>query len=96
LEKLTSKQLSEWQAYDRLEPIDNQQRSDLRMGILASLIANLAANIYSKKNKKPKKFKPEDFMPKWNTSGRAKKQQSVEEMKSILMAFTKQGNKQDG
>lgn len=54
--EISSEQLSEWMAYSRLEPW-GEERDDLRMGIIASTIAN----VYREKGKKP--FKPQDFMP---------------------------------
>ena len=55
---MTSLQFAEWMAYSRLEPW-GEERDDLRMGIVASTIAN----VYRKEGKKP--FKPADFMPQF-------------------------------
>ena len=49
-------QFAEWMAFSRLEPW-GEDRDDLRMGIIASTIAN----VYRGKGKKP--FKPTDFIP---------------------------------
>lgn len=57
LGELTSTQLSEWMAYDLIEPF-GEEREDFRMGILASTIANIYK---SPKRKKP--YKAQDFMP---------------------------------
>lgn len=56
LAEITSVQFAEWMAYSRLEPW-GQDRDDLRMGIVASTIANVNRG----KNQKP--FKPDDFIP---------------------------------
>ncbi len=56
LAEMTSQQFAEWMAYSRLEPW-GEERGDLRMGIVASTIAN----VNRPKGKKP--FKPQDFMP---------------------------------
>lgn len=53
---LSSNDLSEWMAYFRVEPF-GEDRKDLRMGILASVIAN------SNRGKSQRPFKPSDFMP---------------------------------
>jgi hypothetical protein len=56
LAEMTSSQLSEWMAYSKVEPF-GEDRDDLRMGIVASTVANANRG----KGKKP--FKPQDFMP---------------------------------
>lgn len=56
LEEITSRQLSEWMAYNEIEPF-GEDRDDLRMGIIASTIANVNRS----NGKKP--YKPQDFMP---------------------------------
>lgn len=56
LAEMTSLQYAEWIAYSRLEPW-GEDRDDLRMGIVASVIAN------SNRGKGQKPFKPQDFMP---------------------------------
>lgn len=56
LSEITSKQFAEWMAYSRLEPW-GEERDDLRMGIVASTVANV------NRGKNQKAFKPTDFMP---------------------------------
>jgi hypothetical protein len=53
LEKMSSRELSEWLAYYGLEPFGDE-RADLRAGIISSTIANANSN---------HRFKPSDFMP---------------------------------
>lgn len=53
---MTSLQYAEWIAYSRLEPW-GEDRDDLRMGIVASVIAN------SNRGKGQKPYKPGDFIP---------------------------------
>lgn len=74
LKKLDSKELSEWMAYSRIEPI-GEYRKDLRAGIIASVVAN---GIQSFGDKKGKDYKPEDFMPEF---GEEKQEKSPEELK---------------
>lgn len=53
---MSSAELSEYMAYDHFEPI-GEARADLRAGIVASTVANFAAN----PPRKP--AKPVDYMP---------------------------------
>jgi len=62
LDQLTSIQLSEWEAYDRLDPIGTW-RDDFRMALLASIITNVAMGMAGVKGKMTK---PLDFMPNWS------------------------------
>jgi hypothetical protein len=63
LDKLTSKQLSEWEAYDRLDPIGTW-REDFRMAYLSSLITNLVISVHGKSGAKT--TSPIDFLPDWD------------------------------
>lgn len=54
-----ARQMMEWFAYSSLEGFGDR-RADLRMGILASLIAN----VHRDAKRKASPFKPGDFMPK--------------------------------
>jgi hypothetical protein len=83
---VTSHQLSEWEAYDRLEPI-GAWRADFRMAFLASLITNTVRQLYGKKG--AKMTSPTDFMPDWGDENIEPKTppQSVEEMKEIIYAI---------
>lgn len=83
LERLTSEQLTEWQAYDRLEPI-GQWRDDYRIAYLISAIASMVGG---------SAINPIDIMENmqyWNIKKKVQvsgKKQSVEEMKSILISI---------
>lgn len=59
LKQLSSPQLSEWEAYDRLEPV-GRWGSDYRGAALLSLMTN----VHLKKGSPL--TKPQDFMPDWN------------------------------
>lgn len=61
LARISSRELSEWIEYAKMEPF-GEERADLRAGIIASTFANL----YRKKGKKP--LQPQDFMPKFGTA----------------------------
>lgn len=89
LDSLTSEQLSEWEAYDKIDPVGTW-RDDFRMARLASLITNIANVVYCKKGHKPKETKALDFMPDWGGEIIPKKKQSVEEQKEILLTIARQ------
>lgn len=58
LTQMTWEQFSGWMRYYQEEPF-GEERADLRSGIVASVIANVNRD----DKKKPKPFKPSDFMP---------------------------------
>lgn len=60
LASVSSRELTEWQAFFRLEPF-GEDRADLRAGIIASTVANTARD--PKQRKKP--FLPREFMPQF-------------------------------
>ena len=97
LDELTSSQLSEWEAYDKIDPIGSW-RSDFNFANLSSLIVNIINSLYHEEGKTPELVTPIDFMPVWdvaqrNTSTKSKKTQSVDEMRDILMAFAESHNR---
>lgn len=89
---LSSRQLSEWMAYDRLEPF-GEERADLRAGVVASVIANV------NRGKKGKAYSPQDFTLKFGEQEAEEPyKQSTEEMKKIMMGMaeaTKPKKKKD-
>jgi len=80
LNLLTSSQLSEWEAYDKLDPLGDW-RGDYRMANIMALIANI--NRDSKKKTEP--YSVLDFMPEWDFNKEEKKQQSIEDQKRIFL-----------
>jgi len=56
LAEISSRDFAGWMAYSRLEPW-GEERDDLRMGIIASTIAN------ANRPKNRKAYTPADFMP---------------------------------
>lgn len=84
-EQLTARQLVEWEAYNKIDPIGTE-REDFRMAFLAMIITNVAIGALGSKNAKTAKL--EDFMPDWDTT-KPKPVQSAEQMKNILMGLTK-------
>lgn len=75
-------------AYERLEP-DTGRRIDVGMGNIAYFMYNLAATYMGAQGKKKHKWEePDKFMPVW--FGKPNKaEQSVEEMKDVLMSVAK-------
>lgn len=94
MDQITSKQLSEWEAFDRIDPIGSW-RDDFRLAKIESLITNIVTSLYSKKGNSPVMTTPLDFMVDW--SGEEKpgktKEQIIEEQKQILLSFAKSQNK---
>ena len=91
MEQLTSEQISEWEAYDRLDPV-GAWREDYRFALLAQVVSNLAISMYGKKGAKLQEIT--DFIPKWGEDEEEKvKQQSMEEMKAWALSFAKEHNK---
>lgn len=55
-QRMSSRELSEWMAYDAIEPIGN---SWMQTGMVAATIANVNRD----PKKRPSPYQPEDFMP---------------------------------
>lgn len=75
LAQLTSRQLAEWMAFGQLEPF-GEVRADLRAAIVASTIAN-AFSV------KGRRFKPADFLPRFEKP----KSQPAAVMRANFRAF---------
>ncbi len=81
LDSAPSKMLTEWRAFWNLNP-QGQWRSDLRSGIVASVIANV--NRDSKR--KPEPFTAKDFMPDFMSRTETLEDKN-ERIKKKLLAF---------
>ena len=91
MEQLTAKQLAEWEAYNNIDPV-GEWRNDFKFSYMASIISNLMIQAYGKKGSKMTKI--EDFQLQWDTGAETEsKQQSVEEMKNILLSLAASQNK---
>jgi len=81
--------LSEWEAYDRLDPIGSF-REDFRTAQLSSIVINTARALYGKKG--VKMTAPIDFMPEW---GKEEEQvvtasaQTTEEMRGVFQGIAR-------
>ena len=94
LDNLTSEQLSEWEAYNKLEPI-GEWLNDFRTAKLESTMVNIARTTHGKKG--IAMTRPLDFMPEWDPEGQSKdkvRKQSPEEIKAYLLNFAKIHNAQ--
>lgn len=78
LERVDSRELSEWMAFERLEGPIGPWRRDFHAGMVASVLAN----IHRDKKKKKKPFSPDDFIPDWDQP--LKEEQSMEEQQGIF------------
>ena len=92
---MTSTQLSEWQAYDRLEPI-GEERWEFSMASLSSLIMNISRAVWGKKG--VEMTTPDLFIPEWDRDPNEPQEQrvpkqSVEQMKMILETIASTQNK---
>jgi hypothetical protein len=99
LDDLTSAQLSEWQAYESLEPF-GEWRADYRIGQLCALVLNIAKAVAGEKGK----YMPsnaDDFMlseqidQQWAEEDKLEQQpvQTIEEMKKALYAIAQYSKK---
>jgi len=91
---LTAEQISEWMAYDKLEPI-GKKRDEYGWAQICSTMENIVRNLYRKKGETPKLTTPLDFMPNWGglIVQEKKKGQSVEEMKQVLLSTARIHNR---
>ena len=100
LADLTSTQISEWQAYEKVDPI-GEFRSDARTAMLLSHITNLFLKRFGKKG--ASESKPIDYMPQWDEQEvNENKAQSADEMKNVFQQIAskfgrkKKNNKKKG
>ncbi len=92
MDKLTSRQISEWEAYDRIDPI-GEWRAEFREARLEALITNIVQALFPKKGTVPTSINPLDLMPDWTGDKEQQGKQTVEQQKQILMAFARDQNK---
>ena len=82
LSRIDARELSEWEAYYKIEPF-GQQVSNFTVATVAAVVAN--ANRSQKK--RTKAFSPDDFMVKFR-----KKRQSVDDMKKVMTQIARVNN----
>lgn len=97
LEELTSTQISEWQAYDSLEPL-GELLDDFRIARLSQLIFNLTQSVHGKKGSF-KHMDIEDFMPDYaldidpDDDASEPEYQTVDQMKQFMMSMVSRTKK---
>lgn len=62
LEEMSSQQLTEWMAFDWIEPISLGWRGDAQAGMIQATLAN----IYRNPRKRPEAYRAADFMPRFD------------------------------
>lgn len=80
MDSLTSVQLSEWEAYDRIDPIGTW-REDYRMAAIQATLTNIHNVLNTEEGKTPTQTTPSDFMPIWDKVEREKISKEAEEDK---------------
>ncbi len=83
LDRASSSELTDWQAYERMHGPLGPERGDLQAAIVASVVANV-----NRDKKKGRAFKPADFMPKF--AGNRPGARTPDEMRTKLLALTRQ------
>ena len=61
LARTSSRELSEWMAFDGIEPL-----ADRRLDVLLAMFMALFANANRDRKKQRRAFKIEDFLPQWD------------------------------
>lgn len=84
---MTGQQLMEWMAYEEVEPF-GEQRADLRMAILAALIANINRD----PKKKSRAYEPKDFMPRFGERSPGDVAEKVKSYFGMLASNARRGN----
>ena len=80
MDRLTSVQLSEWEAYDRIDPIGTW-RDDYRMASLQATMINIHNACNTEEGKTPTATNPSDFLPIWDKFERERLNEQAEELK---------------
>ena len=82
LARVSSRELSEWMAYAKIEPF-GEVRADLRAGIIASTVANTARD--PKKRRRP--FQPREFMPRFERQRQQTWEDQLRYVEMLNVAF---------
>lgn len=91
LEDLSAKQVTEWEAYNRIQPV-GARRSDFYFSYLMTAVHNIAVGFSGNKN--AKQFKIEDFIPNWTGIEEEPEVMPVDAMKQFWIDFAETHNKQ--
>lgn len=81
--RMSSKELSEWMAFDTIEPIASDWRADARHAFLCAHLAALQGV------KDSEARMPRTYMPDWD--GTIRQQQTQDEMLALVKSLAKSG-----
>ncbi|MGW3627281.1 phage tail assembly protein T [Streptomyces sp. NPDC000880] len=80
LARCSSRELTEWMAYERISGPLGPERADLHMAILAATVSNTARG-------KGRKAEPKDFLPQWDQG--AKQSMNWEDMLAAVKTMNR-------
>lgn len=83
-QEISSKEFSEWVAYNKIDPF-GQDRNDLGAAIISATVCNV------NRSKGSRPYKPADFMPDFGNQKRA--EQTCEQQIAMLKNFAKKHNR---
>lgn len=89
---MSSREFSEWLAYERVEPFLGPRRDDLR----AAIVACTVANAFRDAEQRPEPFRPEEFMPAATETRRTKKRKSAVELYATVKTWAMLAGAQRG
>ena len=90
LNNLTAEQITEWEAFNRIQPI-GARRFDVYFSHFMTTLHNIAIGFSGNTN--AKQFKADDFAPNWTGIIEEEKGMSVEEQKQFWIDFAALQNK---
>ena len=91
LDDLSAEQISEWEAFNRIQPI-GARRFDVYFSFIMATIHNIAIGFSGSKT--AKQYKPEDFVPNWTGVKEEEVVMSAADMKQFWIAFADKHNKE--
>lgn len=87
LRRISARQMTEWMAFEQIDPF-GEKRADYR----AASIVQIIANVNRDTKKRPKPYKIEEFLLKFERDARAPKRQTPQEqsraMRQIFEIFS--------
>lgn len=86
LDRISSRELSEWMAFDRIEPV-----GDRRLDVLAAMVMCLLANVNRNPKKRKKPYQVDEFLPPWAKD--APEQDGASMLRIVEMLNTAMGGK---
>ncbi|WUI00202.1 DUF4035 domain-containing protein [Spirillospora sp. NBC_00431] len=81
LARMTSTEVTEWMAYERIAGPLGPARADVQAAIVAATVAN------ANRGKKGRRFHLRDFIPKWDRRARQSWQQQLAVVEQLNAAF---------